>query len=263
MLVGSFEPAGEGGTGIATSTDGLGTAGASPTCEPTQCQGKTYLCGNCKDDDGDSLIDALDPDCLGPCDNAEDSYYGSIPGQSGGGCRKDCYFDDDSGGGNDQCEWDLSCDPLAASSDLPPGNGLCQGGSPSNNCDTLSASQSDTCLDVCLPLTPNGCDCFGCCAIGDKTVYLGSEVNGEGSCTRKTLDDPESCKPCTQVEACLNPCEECELCVGKHELPEGCGSGDQTTPECPTDSQACGVEGLTQCPLDYYCITGCCHLTIR
>jgi hypothetical protein len=94
-------------------------------------------------------------------------------------------------------------------------------------------------------------------------VYLGSELDGAGTCTRDDLDDPERCKPCTQVPSCLNPCEECELCVGKTELPESCGNGGQSTPACPTDSQACGVEGLTGCPLDHYCITGCCRLTIR
>jgi hypothetical protein len=125
------------------------------------------------------------------------------------------------------------------------------------------AQQSEECLDVCLPLTPNGCDCFGCCAFGDKTVYLGSELDGEGSCTREDIDDPTRCKPCTQVEACLNPCEECEICVDKAPPPEHCGSDGQLTPSCPTDSQACGVEGLTQCPIDHYCITGCCRLTIR
>ena len=94
-------------------------------------------------------------------------------------------------------------------------------------------------------------------------MYLGSELNGEGTCTRDTLDDPELCRRCTQVEACLNSCEECELCVGKTQLPAGCGEGGVVTPNCPTDGQACGVEGLATCPLDHYCITGCCRLTIR
>jgi hypothetical protein len=50
-----------------------------------------------------------------------------------------------------------------------------------------------TCLEFCTPLVPNGCDCFGCCQIhvgGEiHTVYIGTEVNGQGTCNVETAGD--------------------------------------------------------------------------
>jgi hypothetical protein len=275
VLVGQFDVA-NGGATMTTSTSSVssggsassttGEAGAGGGCRATACQGRFYLCGNCQDDDMDGLIDSMDPDCLGPCHNSEDAYYGSIPGQSGGNCTKDCYFDQDSGGGNDDCVWNHQCDALEPepnSCSYDPDTSI---GSPPGPCSEAEQRQSDQCLATCMPLVPNGCDCFGCCRIpgADAPVWLGSEKDGVPSCTRGTLDDPESCRPCTQVQACLNPCENCELCVGKTELPPSC-DGDTGTPpqECPPNSQACGLVGQETCPQDQYCITGCCILTIK
>ncbi|MCA9639362.1 MAG: hypothetical protein KC492_01680, partial [Myxococcales bacterium] len=68
-----------GGTGATASGGSAGTtagtgAGGSGACVQTMCQAHLYKCGNCIDDDNDGLIDSEDPDCLGPCDNTEDSY---------------------------------------------------------------------------------------------------------------------------------------------------------------------------------------------
>src|SRR5262245_41438285 len=67
---------GAAGGGNVAGVGGGGTGGGGP-CNITTCQGKTYACGNCLDDDGDGKIDMEDPDCLGPCHNAENTYYGS------------------------------------------------------------------------------------------------------------------------------------------------------------------------------------------
>jgi len=252
-------------TGAASATSTTGAAGAG-ACLETECQGRVYLCGNCQDDDQDGLVDAADPDCLGPCHNAEDTYYGSIPGQNGGNCSKDCYFDQDSGGGNDDCAWDQRCDSLEPDPVRCAYDPTIGVGTPPGTCDEALASQSEQCQSTCLPLVPNGCDCFGCCTIvGAPTpVWLGSERDGLGSCTRDTLADPESCRPCTPVTACLNPCDTCELCVGKTELEAGCDEATEEPPQrCPTGAQACGLAGQSPCPLDHYCITGCCVLTIK
>src|SRR5258706_9079200 len=94
-----------GGTGTgATGTGATGTGG-NTGCVVATCQGHVYACGNCIDDDGDGFIDMQDPDCLGPCHNAENTYYGSIPGQAGPACDVDCYFDQDFGRCNDNCFW--------------------------------------------------------------------------------------------------------------------------------------------------------------
>ncbi len=277
VFVGRFEAGAGGAPGSGGTVGGAGTLSASTSssaggssgegeCVKIACQGHYWDCGDCVDNDADGKVDAEDPDCLGPCHNAEDTFYGSIPGQGGGNCKLDCYFDQDSGAGNDDCAWDHGCDPEEPEPDSCPYDPETGVGSPPVSCDEARNSVSEQCRDTCLPLVPNGCDCFGCCEIpgANTPVWLGSQVDGQPSCTRDDLGDPERCKPCTQVEACLNPCEECELCVGKRELPPSCNAGDDgPTQSCPVDAQACGLTGQSSCPTDHYCITGCCVLTIK
>jgi hypothetical protein len=253
--VGAF--VGSGGSG-STSANGTGGGAGSGVCEPASCQTHVYACGDCVDNDSDGLIDAEDPDCLGPCHNAEDTFFGSIPGQGGSGCSQDCYFDQDSGSGNDRCDWDRSCDPLEVAPECPydPDNAACE---------SFLAEQPQRCTDACAPLTPNGCDCFGCCRFPGATtaIWLGSEVDGMPSCSLEFVDDPTRCFPCTQVPSCLNTCEDCELCVGKRELADDCTSDAGTTEQCPPGFQPCGLSGQSACPSGYYCITGCCIQTVR
>jgi len=256
---------------------GGGLAGAllagQGSCEQVLCQGHLYACGDCNDNDADSLTDSADPDCLGPCDNTEDSYYGAIPGQSSAPCKQDCHFDQDTGSGNDDCYWSHECDPLARPPDYPPsGDDDCEYDSEASvpgsdqSCADLQDEQSDTCLAVCLPLTPNGCDCFGCCELpagSDSWVWIGSTANGAGSCERESVDDPSMCRPCTPVQGCLNPCERCEICVGKPTLPSDCEAGGEggaggANTQCPPDIQTCGQPGQPLCLSHEYCISGCC-----
>ncbi|WP_437680801.1 hypothetical protein [Sorangium sp. So ce131] len=235
---------GSGGGGASGGSGGAGAGGIAPPTSIATCQGKTYLCGDLIDNDGDGLLDSQDPDCLGPCDNTEDSYYGGIPGQAGPSCTVDCYFDQDSGSGNDDCHWNHQCDPNEVAPGYHPesNNGeMCAynprattPGAQTQSCSDLQREQSDACHTLCGPLTPNGCDCFGCCELpagsGDY-VWLGSDADGtgEGSCSRDGITDPSRCEPCTPVTACLNDCGRCELCLGKDTLPadcfEGSGSG--------------------------------------
>ncbi len=214
---------GTGGTGGAGGSAGTGGTGGG-ACVPVMCQNQVYACADCLDNDNDGKIDANDPDCLGPCHNAEDTFYGSIPGQAGADCKTDCYFDNDSGSGNDDCYWDHGCDMLEPEAcNYDPNTNT--SGTPLT-CSQLNAQQSNTCEQVCAPLTPNGCDCFGCCELPagqGSYVWLGSlDDNGQPSCSLGNETDPEKCEPCTPVDACLNTCEHCELCLGKTELPEDC-----------------------------------------
>lgn len=236
--------------------------GCGSFCSVKTCQGKVYQCGDCLDNDGDCRIDAGDPDCLGPCDNTEDSYYGGIPGQNNSPCKQDCYFDADTGAGNDDCYWSHKCDPLEVSPAFPPEGSQCSYNpnasipGTSATCSQLQSAQLAQCTSYCGPLTPNGCDCFGCCVIpgAPTTVWIGSEnPSGVGSCNINTVGDPTKCKPCTQVPSCLNTCDACEICVGQPDLPPGCVS--QT---CPTGVQPCGLPGQSLCAAGFSCITGCC-----
>lgn len=235
--------------------------GCGDYCVPAECTGMQYACGNCIDDDLDCMVDSADPDCFGPCDNNEEGFNGKIPGQQEQSTclQMDCYFDFNSGAGNDECHWSHSCDPLEPSGCTydPEHNSP---GTP-NSCEELFDAQQQECLDYCLPIVPNGCDCFGCCEVriaeGSEetaTVYLGTQnADGDGTCELGVIDDPELCNPCTQVEGCLNPCGDCELCLGDVVIPKDCDEQ-----ECPDDAQACGLAGQEPCPQFFSCITGCC-----
>ena len=143
------------------------------------CFGVVMACGDGQDNDGDKLIDAVDPECTGPCDNDEGSFELNIPGVNKD-CKQDCYWDKDSGNGNDKCDWSHKCDPKSPSATLKPPCSY----NPKTKCPNPAPP---TCLKVCLPLTPNGCDCFGCCEIYTPTgkytdtVFLGSGTK----CTAK------------------------------------------------------------------------------
>ena len=78
--------------------------GDAAGCVPVACQGHSYACGDCIDNDMDGHSDSADPDCVGPCDNNESGFFLNIPGGGAAPCRLDCYFDQDTGSGNDRSE---------------------------------------------------------------------------------------------------------------------------------------------------------------
>src|SRR5262249_38697191 len=150
-------------------------------------------------------------------------------------CTVDCYFDANSGSGDDDCHWNHKCDEHEMSPNYYPEsqNGTACEYDPNANtpgtgatCDQMYMTQSQACYDFCGPLTPNGCDCFGCCELPNNPgnyVWLGSEdASGNGTCTMAGLMDPTLCQPCKPVQACLNTCGHCEICVGKPTLPPDC-----------------------------------------
>jgi hypothetical protein len=246
--------------------------GAVVGCLPALCQGRVYACGDCIDNDGDGLIDSRDPGCIGACDRTEDQYDLGIPGGDTATCQRDCYYDSDQGSGNDGCAYDQRCDPLEP--DAPRCPFTPEGGSV-----RCPETQPERCLDNCLPLVPNGCDCFGCCELpagSGSFVFLGSAgPDGARTCDPDSVGDPTICRPCTPYPGCQNECGECELCIGRDTLPPHCfpppgdagmpvdGStpidGGPPPPERCTDGrQACGLPGDAPCPASYYCLTGCC-----
>lgn len=241
--------AADGGTPVVLADGG--------TCYTAACSGRLYACGNCLDDDGDGLIDAQDPTCLGPCHNTESSFATGIPGGTGGStCGSlDCYFDPNSGNGDDKCEWSHSC--------YQPNPGNCN-----NSQKYCPGSQLQACLDFCVPRVPNGCDCFGCCSVfqadgGSRDVFLGSgDITGT-ACDLSTASDPNVCKSCQKVAGCQKACGRCQLCLGKTQLPADCTTaptdgGTVNQQRCPSGGQACGLPGDPACPANYFCVTGCC-----
>jgi hypothetical protein len=260
---------GENLAGLGGTPGASGNSADSGSCREAACQNHFYECGDCRDNDSDGLVDMEDPDCVGPCDDSEAKLSTNLPDRTGA-CTLDCYFDQDNGLGNDDCAWSHACDPLAIAPDFGPEGPDCgydastlvaRRSGPPVGCISMLESQSVLCAEVCGPLTPNGCDCFGCCEIpGAPTpVWLGSvDSAGAPSCDFDHVGDPTRCRPCTQVAACLNPCDSCELCIGKRSLPPGCERGGCTTPVCPAGFPPCGTPCLPACRTGETCITGCC-----
>jgi hypothetical protein len=305
-------PDGEDGDGGETATDGaledgsfidpctydsgvicLGDGGLPdsgvPGCSWKPCKGIVFECGDCIDNDGDGFIDEQDINCLGPCDNNEEGFDLKIPGNPLSGCNRDCYFDDNSGSGNDKCDWALQCDPLAPVKDCCDTSihvDMCMPRSDykTRNCGDPQV-QDPLCHEICMPLVPNGCDCFGCCDIRteatplvEQWVYIGSFDETQSGSKTGTCDmdaakagDTDACRPCTPQPNCTNPCGECELCIGKTELPAHCfppppqdggvpDAGEPPPPpRCREGVQPCGLPGDNLCSPGWFCITGCCQ----
>lgn len=70
--------------------------------------------------------------------------------------------------------------------------------------------------DECVLVTPNGCDCHGCCEVGARStpVFLGTrDENDDPTCSAETASEPAACASCVLDEACFNACEAGERCL--------------------------------------------------
>lgn len=248
-------PAGDGGGGLGDGGGGgLGDGGyfagdgAPGTCIPLVLDGGVSpQCADCLDNDGDGKIDAFDPECAGPLDNDEATFGTGIPGDNQDACKQDCFFDGNSGSGDDKCTWDLRCDQANVSA------ATCPYDPDFKNC---PGPQPEACRTFCAPLAPNGCDCFGCCSVPKADGGV-ANVRLADTCSSTTLDDPTKCTPCTPSTDCRNPCDTCELCIGKATLPPECAAAaDGGAGNTCTGGIACNAQ--TPCPQGNYCLTGCC-----
>jgi hypothetical protein len=212
-------------------------------------------CTDGVDNDADGKVDYDDPECIGGHDNDEATFAWSSP-DGIDDCRTDCFFDSGFGSGDDGCVWQLKCDPANAAPKCP--YDAAYAAAHPDECSLSSPSaQMQICADRCSKLVPNGCDCFGCCAIAG----LPGPIRLAQACTAADFGDPHKCPPCTQVTWCLNPCERCELCVGKPVLPDDCAAANGSAPyACPAGGIACGAHGIAPacCPPATACVTGCC-----
>ena len=237
------------GTGATTATTSAGTGGSSGTGNdpgnPLDCGGKVYECGDGMDNDGDGKIDLMDPECTGPCDDDESSFQTGIPGDNMD-CKQDCFFDGNSGQGDDGCIWNLKCDPANPGKDI----GCAYTGG--NNCNNSPPHQSQGCIDFCTQYVPPGCDCFGCCTVDTPNGPVSIFLNSDPDCA---LDNLDACQQCTsQIDDCGVPCDPdmCELCFGQDMLPPGCDM-----PTCPAGGDPC--QSNADCPTDYFCYQQCCY----
>jgi hypothetical protein len=266
---GSGGTTGGGGTiGSAGSTGGTAASGVGGVGGTSATGGTTGVgggkvpvgsaqCSDGKDNDGDGKIDYDDPECVGPLDNDESSFATGIPGDNMDECKQDCFFDGNSGAGDDGCDWQLQCDPTSVNTKCPYDMRYVT--QHPDTCST-SASQSQACINFCRKFVPNGCDCFGCCIVPGAST----PIKLAPTCTAADFGNPAKCPVCTQVTQCSNPCDRCEICIGKPTIPADCNAPDAGTdgpppPSCGSDFQPCGPgTNTTICPTGQGCVTGCC-----
>jgi hypothetical protein len=238
-----------------------GTQADSGAATKLDCGAEGCECTNGLDDDGDGLVDGFDPECVGAYDNDEGTFATGIPGDNSDPKWQDCFFDGNSGAGDDGCRYSTQC----LTGELDWSDPDCR--------------VTQACIDFCAPQTPNGCDCFGCCEVRDAEGDA-HFVYAVGQCSAGTLDDPDVCVPCTQSTQCGNDCGGCQLCPGMtpEDLPASCGSqgtggtsGEGGAPgvagaagapplppsnSCDDGVQVCSPELV--CAGAMYCMNGCC-----
>lgn len=205
-----------------------------------RCGNHACACDDGVDNDGDGRSDGLDPECTGAFDDDEQTFATGLPNKQSQ-CR-DCFWDDNSGNGDDGCRYPAECLTGAAVSSK-------------GNCD--SCEPSSNCVDHCQARTPNGCDCFGCCEVARPSgVHVFVELRD--TCNMQNIDDANSCPRCVQNTACVNPCGRCELCLGKTqaELPPDCATGNGPGYACEDGLSLCSPS--TPCASGLYCLQGCC-----
>lgn len=249
--------------GIATTPTILippnGSFGVTPDGSTATCGTDVCVCNNGLDDDGDGLVDGFDSECTGAFDDDEGTFATGIPGDNRDPNWQDCFFDGNSGAGNDGCRYRTEC----LTGELPLTDEDC--------------TVTEECIERCQPLTPNGCDCFGCCTIptdgGEVDILLSD------GCSVAALADETLCPRCVPTDSCNNDCGECELCLGKTmaDLPASCfpppdgsggsgsgGSGGDVPPPpntCSNGAEVCSE--VSACPSGFFCFQGCCQVLIR
>jgi hypothetical protein len=231
-----------------------GDAALPPGCtapDPAKPQ-----CSNCIDDDGDGYIDSFDLECTGPSDNDESSFKTGIPGDNIDSIKQDCFFDGNSGAGNDGCDIHVCCLLGAATvAECPIGANQYNPA----NCPPPIGNKplSQQCIDTCGALTPPGCDCFGCCRLCNpanpsECYDVATNPATSPECTADVLSDPTKCLRCTQVPSCgASECggDTCILCPGQtpDDLPTSCNG----MTECPEGQTSCA--NGEACPASTYC----------
>jgi hypothetical protein len=176
--------------GLAHQTNGLGADGgvsvaADGGAGVVLCGNAACQCNNGIDDDGDGTVDGADIECTGALDDEEATFATGIPGDNKDPKWQDCFFDGNSGHGDDRCRYPTGC----LTGELAQDDAAC--------------AITQACLDECFPRTPAGCDCFGCCTIEVKGRDA-VDIRLSDTCTADTLGDAEACPVCTKSDACQN-----------------------------------------------------------
>lgn len=235
-------------------------AGSTPDAAvaPPLCGEKPCKCADGDDDDRDGLIDGDDPECTSPIDNDEASFATGGPKNPPNACE-DCFWDGNDSADDDGCMYPSECrsegpGAMPGPPGMPPPLAMM--------CRTCEVSTR--CIDTCRGRTPNGCDCFGCCEItGEDGVPVNVVLSDE--CSIKRVGDANKCPRCVPNPDCFNPCGPCELCFGKtaDQVAATCadaGAADASVNACDDGYESCS--GNSACADGFYCVLGCCMVTV-
>jgi hypothetical protein len=224
---------------------------------PGGCEAGGPQCNDCVDNDGDGQVDGADIECTGAIDNDESSFETGIPGDNQDTINQDCFFDGDSGAGNDRCNRHVCCilglDAAECETEFGDHNF-----DPATDC----PPPSDDCIARCDALVPPGCDCFGCCTLCDDAGCVDVTINPTTApnCDADTLHDPTACPVCVKVDDCGTTCdpEMCILCPGQdpNDLPDTCNMA-----ECPEGQTVCTDN--SDCTSTEFCSAGCCIAIVQ
>lgn len=239
-----------------TTPDGIPLRGNMLLCGGHACQ-----CSDGIDNDMDGLTDALDPECVSPYDDDEHSFATGIPGDNMGSMAAvECFFDGDSGRGNDsRCVVPNGCDCRGCCDVDVNRDGVrervyirAEGCRTTMSTTTVGAEGGP-----CEPSRDGG---TGRCNSG---LYCVRSSNGTSFCS--------SCPPCMfamTADCTVNECKSGERCVGDPPPPPPPDGGvdastsppDGGTPRCPAGVTPCLQHSdCSSLGSSYFCITGCCQ----
>jgi hypothetical protein len=251
----------DGGDDDTTNGDGGVTPDAdltmpdAPFSDPG-CTAGDSECNDCVDNDSDGQIDGFDIECTGQLDDDEGSFATGLPGDNQDVKNQDCFFDGDSGAGNDHCGQHICC-MLGYTAQQCMQAGYDNNFDPATDCPALDPR----CAEFCAPATPPGCDCFGCCTMCDDQGCVNVSISAPTCDGAEEIHMADQCPVCTKNDECGTDCnldeggDPCVVCPGQ-ELPDGC-----TMQECPGGGTVCTSDD--QCAGSEFCLQGCCTIIVN
>jgi hypothetical protein len=230
------------GLGNGNQSTGLGNPGqGTPSLngkKANYCGSGGCACSNGIDDDGDGLIDADDPECVGSEDNDEATFATGMPGDNRDPKWQDCFFDGNSGAGDDRCRYPTGC----LTGELSQSDPAC--------------AITQYCLDHCAAFAPKECDCFGCCTVPSGSGSVNIVLTN--TCTEANLGDVAACPRCVKSTACQPP-PETPPPPPTTTTPPPPPPPPPTT--CADGSSVCSA--TVACDTGFNCVSGCCKAIVR
>ena len=173
-------------------------------------------------------------------------------------CKQDCFFDGNSGAGNDGCLWQLKCDPRSINTKCPYGQQYAEHTRTSARCRPLSRSRASTSASWCR-------------TAAIASVAASSPAPRRPSCSprparRPTSATPPSARPARRSRSARTPASTASSASASRRagrLRPADGGTDSGTPPPQLRQRLPGLwpgdrPRPSQCPTGTGCMTGCC-----